>query len=323
MAAYRHGTLTMQGASTPALRPAATASAPVILFAYQRVDHLQRAVASLQANPEAAHTDIVFCCDAAKRPEVQARVDAVRAFVATVGGFRSVRLVFREHNFGLARSVVDGVSQMLHEHGRVIVLEDDLELSPHFLRFMNEALERYRDDSRVASIHGYVYPTGEELPETFFLEGADCWGWATWSRGWAQFEPDGAKLLSELRARGLCRHFDFDGEYPYTEMLRDQIAGRNSSWAILWHASCYLKGLLTLYPGRSLVQNIGSDANATHGNSNAAFARPPTTMPVPVRAVPVEPSALGRQAFVKFFAAQRSWQTRLKSTARRVIRRRA
>ena len=301
----------------------ATALAPVILFAYQRADHLRRTVASLQANPEASATDLVICCDAAKRPELQPRVDEVRAFAATVGGFRSVRRVLHEHNQGLSRSIIDGVTQMLRDHGRVIVLEDDLELSPHFLRFMNEALDRYRDDSRVASIHGYVFPTDEALPETFFLQGADCWGWATWSRAWAQFESDGTLLLSELRARGLCRHFDFEGQYPYTEMLQDQIAGRNSSWAILWHASCYLKGLLTLYPGRSLVHNVGTDARATHAASDDAFSRPATMLPVAVQDIAVEPSAMARQAIVGFFAAQRPWHARLKSTARRVMRRRA
>lgn len=294
--------------------------APVVVFAYARADHLRRTVASLQANSEAPLTDIIFFCDAAKRPEHQARVDEVRSVVDAVSGFRSVTRIYRELNMGLAQSIVEGVGQVLAARGNVIVLEDDLMLSPYFLRYMNDALARYQHDERVASIHGYIYPVGVPLPETFFLEGADCWGWATWPRAWAQFDGNGEKLLAELCARGLCRQFDFDGQYSYTDMLRDQIAGRNNSWAILWHASCYLKGLLTLYPGRSLVENIGNDASGTHCISTDALSRPPTPLPVPVHAIKVEPSAAAREAVVRFFAGQRPWQSRLRGAMKAILR---
>ena len=293
--------------------------APVVVFAYKRLDHLRRTITSLRANPEALSTDIVFFCDAAKHPEHRAQVEEVRAFIDTVTGFRSITRVYRERNMGLAQSVMDGVSQILDSRGRAIVLEDDLVLSPHFLRFMNEALDRYEADVRVASIHSYVVPSDEPLPETFFLQGADCWGWATWSRSWSHFERDGATLLAELRSRGLCRHFDLDGQYPYTGMLHDQIGGRNSSWAILWHASCYLKGLLTLYPGRSLVENIGNDSSGTHCKTSDALSRPPTDRRVDVGPIAVEPSIAARAAIVRFFSAQRSWKMKLRSSVLHIL----
>ncbi|MEO6746020.1 MAG: glycosyltransferase family 2 protein [Caldimonas sp.] len=293
--------------------------APVIIFAYARADHLQRTVESLLANPEAGATDVLFYCDAAKTPGHQPKVDAVRAYVELVRGFRSIKRISRASNMGLMRSVIDGVTQTLAAHGRAIVLEDDLLLSPHFLRYMNDGLARYEHDPRVASIHGYVYPCETPLPETFFLKGADCWGWATWSRGWAHFDADGAKLLRELRARKLTHEFDFDGQFPYTGMLQDQIAGRNSSWAILWYASCFLQGLLTLYPGRSLVENIGNDSSGTHCGTTDTFGRAPALTPVQPDAIEVEPSRIGRDAFVRFFSAQRSWKTRLRSSVKRLL----
>ncbi len=297
-----------------------TALAPVVVFAYARADHLQRTIESLLANPEAANTDVIFFCDAAKQPAHEPKVDAVRTYVDGVQGFRCVRRVYRESNYGLARSVIEGVTQVLAEHDHVIVLEDDLLVSPHFLRYMNNALARYESEPRVASIHGYCYPVGEPLPQTFFLEGADCWGWATWSRAWAHFEPDGAKLLEQLRARKLTRAFDLDGQYPYTQMLQDQVAGRNSSWAIRWHAACFLKGLLTLYPGHSLVENIGNDASGTHCESTDRFSQALASAPVDVfAATAVEPSRAGRDAFVRFFRAQnppwlraRRWLSRVR-----------
>jgi len=286
--------------------------APVAVFAYARAEHLRRSVESLLANPEAKDTDVTFYCDAARREEHQAGVQQVRHFVDSVSGFRSVRRVYRERNFGLARSIVDGVSQIVAEHGRVIVLEDDLELSPHFLRFMNEALVRYRDDPRVASVHGYVYPTRQLLPETFFLRGADCWGWATWSRAWRHFDADGAGLLSRLKAQGLTRQFDYDGTYPFTWMLSQQVQGRNDSWAVRWHASCFLDSLLTLYPGRSLVRNIGNDASGTHGEDSDIFTVSLSPTPVHVADIRVEASPEARAAIVEFFRSHRTARGQLR-----------
>jgi hypothetical protein len=294
--------------------------APVIVFAYLRADHLRRSISSLQANAEARDTDLTVFCDAPRRPEQRAQVQAVRDYVDSLTGFRSITRVYRTHNLGLARSVIDGVSQTLATHQQVIVLEDDLVVSPFFLRYMNDGLQRYRDDPRVASIHGYSYPTPERLPQTFFLTGADCWGWATWSRAWAHFEPDGAKLLRELRARRLTSQFDFDNRFPYVQMLEDQIAGRNSSWAIRWHAAAFLQGLLTLYPGRSLVHNIGNDSSGTHCGTTDTMGSDTSQAPVPVPAIAVEPCEPARQAFGRFLARQRPWRHRLGTSLRRWVR---
>jgi hypothetical protein len=293
--------------------------APVIVFAYARADHLRRSIESLLANSEAKHTDVTFFCDGPGRAEHVGGVDAVRTYVESVRGFRSVRRVYRERNLGLARSVVEGVTEVLAECGRVIVLEDDLVLSPHFLQYMNGGLERYKDDSRIAGVHGYVYPVDRRLPETFFLKGADCWGWATWSRAWSHFEPEGARLLAELKARGLSREFDFDGQFPYTSMLQDQIAGRNSSWAILWYASCFLKDMLTLYPGRSLVQNIGNDSSGTHCGTTDGFSGDTALSRVDCADIAVEQSVPARDAFVAFFRSQRTWQSRIRDSVKRLV----
>ena len=171
----------------------------------------------------------------------------------------------------MANSIIIGVTEVCQRHGRVIVLEDDLVTSRYFLRYMNEALDLYEDQPHVISIHGYVYPGREPLPETFLLKGADCWGWATWRRGWDLFRPNGAALLEELERTDLIHEFDFDGAFPYSQMLRDQIKGRNDSWAIRWYASAFLSNKLTLYPGRSLVHNIGNDSSGIHCEPSNSF----------------------------------------------------
>lgn len=287
--------------------------APIAVFAYKREAHLRRTIASLAANDLAGRSDLHVYCDGPRTPADMAQVMAVRAFARTISGFASVSVHEREGNAGLARSVMAGVDEILNRYDSVVVLEDDLLLSPHFLAYMNQGLDLYAHDPRVASIHGYTYPVREKLPQTFFLRGADCWGWATWRRAWATFRTDGRTLLAELEDRRLAGAFDLDRSFPFTRMLRDQVEGRNDSWAIRWHASCYLQQMLTLYPGRSLVENIGNEGSGTHRLRSAEYSCGPAQEPVQVESIPVAECADARHAFARF----------LRSTRRRAALRRA
>jgi hypothetical protein len=278
----------------------ATRFAPIALFAYNRPDHLARVSDALANSPEAAASPLFVFCDAPKNEGAAKAVAEVRGLAHRIKGFASIEVVEQSSNQGVARSIIQGATQLTAGFGRVIVLEDDLLPSPHFLRYVNAALDAYADEERVISIHAYSYPVARSLPETFFLRGADCWGWATWSRGWALFEPDGAKLLDQLEQRNLTRTFDFDGAYSYTQMLRDCIAGRNDSWAIRWYASAFLRDKLTLYPGSAQVRNIGADGSGTHVSRTDLFDNADWGRDLRVGGIPVAASEPARQAFAAY-----------------------
>lgn len=261
-------------------------------------------------------------CDGARSEHESADVARVRHEARRARRFGDIRIVERPENLGLAASIIAGVDEMLAESDSVIVLEDDLVTSPAFLTYMNEGLRRFMDDERVISIHAYSYPT--PLQDPFFLRGADCWGWATWRRGWDLFERDGRLLLEGLKRAGLAGLFDFGGAYPYTRMLRDHIAGQNDSWAIRWYASAFLADRLTLYPGRTLVQNIGNDASGTHSGRTNAFGSPVATVAPDLTSIEVAESEAARVAFERFFRETRSKDPRpslRESRARRLVRR--
>jgi putative methyltransferase (TIGR04325 family) len=276
-------------------------NAPIVLFVYARPAHTRRTVEALLDNLEAAESDLVVFSDAAGSADEADSVRSVREYVSRVEGFRSLVVHHREQNLGLARSIISGVTQVLSEHQRVIVLEDDMITSPYFLRYMNEALERYADDDRVISVHGYVFPVTRGLPEAFFLRGADCWGWATWRRGWELFNPDGQHLLDELKRRRMIRAFDFNGAYGFSDMLKGQIEGTNDSWAVRWYASAFLANKLTLYPGRSLVHNIGNESSGTHCGSSTAMDTELSTKPILLSDLVVEESAIARKSVEAFY----------------------
>lgn len=280
--------------------------APIALFVYNRPWHTRQTVEALLANAEASETPLYVFSDAPRNEAASLAVAEVRSYIRDIVGFKAVTIIERETNIGLARSIIGGVTRLCGKYGRVIVMEDDLVTSPYFLRFMNDALDIYDSDERVVSIHGYVYQVKATLPETFFLRGADCcWGWATWKRGWNLFEPDGRLLLRELVHQKLVYRFDYDGTYPYTRMLKNQIKGKNNSWAIRWHASAFLENRFTLYPGRSLVLNIGFDSSGTHCSTTNQYACDIADSPINVDPIPVEENEFARQQIVRFFKATR------------------
>ena len=274
--------------------------APIVLFAYKRPLHLQRVLSSLLKNPEAAQTRLIAFSDGPRKPEDQAAVIAVRELLKSTTGFAALEVHEAPKNKGLAQSVITGVSFVLEKFESCIVVEDDLVVSPVFLKYMNRFLNELRDNEKVISIHAYSYPIAH-LPEMFFLRGADCWGWATWRRGWRLFEKDGQKLLQSLEQKKLLRSFDFDSSYPYVKMLKEQISGGNDSWAIRWYASAFLADKLTLYPGVSLVENIGMDGSGENCGISEQFSAPLGQGSVSISCPPVIENEQARQMFKQYF----------------------
>ena len=291
---------------------------PVALFVYNRPLHAIRTLDALRRNELADQTELFIFSDGPRDSSQKSSVQEVRELIKAPQGFRRVTVIERETNLGLALSVIAGVTQIVNEYGHVIVMEDDLASSPYLLRFLNEGLRYYEREERVISIHGYMYPVEEELPETFFLRGADCWGWATWKRGWDLFEADGEELLFKLKRGRLITRFDLEGCYPFSKMLEDQVAGKNDSWAVRWHASAFIAEKLTLYPGRSLIYNIGLDGSGTHCNATGQYGGTLADRPVPVDRIEIMENKDAYESLRRFMARGRKGG--MKSYIRDLIR---
>jgi len=239
---------------------------PIVLFVYNRPEHTVRTVEALRQNPVVCQSDLFIFSDGSKSEFDHSNVAEVRAYLKEITGFKSISIFESDTNKGLSKSIINGVSLVFEKFDRIIVLEDDIVTSPHFLEYMNEALTLYEDDPSVGCIHGWNYFLDDSAIEesTFFLPGADCWGWATWKSSWGLFEKDGSKLLYQLQQSNREYSFNRRDTMPYVQMLKDQIAGKNDSWAIRWHASLFLNDKYCLHPVHSLVRNIGMDGSGTH-----------------------------------------------------------
>lgn len=278
--------------------------APIVLFTYCRPWHTQQTVEALLRNKEAAYSDLYIYSDAPKNDSVRSGVVETRRYIRSITGFKSINIIERERNWGLANNLINGITYIVGEYGRVIVVEDDIVVSPYFLRYMNEGLELYKDEEQVACIHGYMYPSTKKLPEMFFIKGADCWGWATWKRAWDIFNSDAQALLDEINKRKLQREFNFNYTYPYTDMLKAQIRGEVDSWAIRWYASAFLNNMFTLYPGQSMVVQIGMDGiGSTHCTQSNCYEVELKKTPVLYSnaKLQIENSKEGMYAFEAFF----------------------
>jgi hypothetical protein len=240
--------------------------APIALFVYNRPDHTRRTLSYLQKNLLAEDSRLFIFSDGAKTDDDRASVQEVRQIAAEVTGFKSVKVISRKQNMGLANSIISGVTQLVNEYGKVIVFEDDLLSSPYSLRFFNDALTRYEDNDEVMHIGAYMFDIKDKtLPETFFFRAAFSWGWATWARAWKNFEPDIDKLIQAFDKEKI-NQFSIDGTMNFWKQMQDFKAGKNNSWAIRWYASIFLKKGLTLNPLHSLIHNIGHDGSGVHSN---------------------------------------------------------
>lgn len=266
-------------------KPAVIDYAPIALFVYGRAEHTRRTLEALRSNELAEASDLFIFSDGAKNEAATAKVTDVRALLRQITGFRTVTIIERDQNYGLAKSIVDGVTTLCARFGRVIVVEDDLLTSPTFLTYMNLGLNRYADSPKVFQVA--AYNLCGNLPGTndaFFLPFSSSWGWATWSRAWAIWDAEGSGFERLQSDKSIRYQFDLNGSYPFFRMLCDQRLKKNDSWAIRWYLAVFLAGGLVLYPRKSLVENIGFDGSGEHcGNETSdvtrSFDSPPQNLP--------------------------------------------
>ena len=299
--------------------------APIALFTYSRAGHTRDAVQSLLKNKEAAESDLYIFSDGPKTEAKREAVEENRKYIHSITGFKSIHIVEHEKNWGLANSLIAGITEIVNKYGWVIVVEDDLIVSPYFIQYMNEALEKYKDDERVASISAFLNPIDCEAPETFFLRYFACWGWATWKRGWNLLINDDRELLRRLRWKK--NDFNIGGSGPFYGILYCDKVGLNDSWAVRFYASQFLAGKLQLFPGRTMAVQAGTDGTGTHCvRPDDKFSRMQLCMtPVKLNDIPVVESSEMYKAFSRFYMEGKTKNTlrnmidRIKSFVRRLL----
>ncbi|MDM5272545.1 glycosyltransferase [Sulfurovum sp. zt1-1] len=250
--------------------------APIVLFTYNRLDELKQTIEALKNNKLASESELYIYSDAAKDKTDEQKVLKVRSYLKTIEGFNHLQVIERDENFGLARSVIEGVNEILERHGKVIVLEDDLITSKNFLCYMNSALEFYQDEEKVFSISGYTMPLKSLKKydnDTYASVRPSSWGWATWNDRWKGIDWDIRDYESFIHDKKAIKDFNLGGA-DLSRMLKHYKQKKNNSWAIRWAYAMFKANKFCIYPKISKVQNIGFGLDATHCKGINIYSSP-------------------------------------------------
>lgn len=246
--------------------------APIVLFVYNRPIHTRKTLEILEQNPLAHKTELYIFSDGAKANNTnKQQVREVREVIREPFKFATVHIIEREKNFGLAKNVIDGVTKVVNQHGKVIVLEDDVLLAPYALDYFNDALNKYKDIDKVMHVGAYMYNIDRSnLKETFFTRLSMSQAWATWKESWIHFEHDIDVLIAKFDEEKI-RAFSFDRTMNFWKQINEQKNGKIDSWAIRWYASIFLKNGLAIQTKYSLLDNIGHDGSGVHSSISTMF----------------------------------------------------
>ena len=248
---------------------------PLALLSYDRPAHVRLALEALSRCDRIEECCLHIFCDGPAAPSVEAGVQATRQEVKAWAGRLGAVVVERDRNLGVAGSVVTAVTDLCARYGRVIVLEDDFVVSPDFVDFMLQALDRYADEANVYQIDGYMFPIRHRRqPDAFFLPLSSTRGWATWQRAWRIFDWNATGAREKLKDPRIQSRFNLDDSHPFCDMLSDRLAGRNQSWGILWWWAVFQAGGVVLYPRESLVWVGGFDGTGTHCTPSPDYIQP-------------------------------------------------
>ncbi|MGJ7035738.1 sugar transferase [Anoxybacillus eryuanensis] len=247
--------------------------APIILFVYNRPNETLKTIEALKNNELAAESDLFIFSDAPKNRNQEEKVNEVRKIIDNIEGFKSVTVFKSDYNRGLSSSIINGVTSIIKEFGKVIVLEDDLITSQYFIRFMNEALDYYYVNKEIWSISGYTpkltFPADYKA-SIYIVPRACSWGWGTWRDRWEHIDWNITDYENFKKDKEKRQKFNLAGN-DMSRMLDEQIKGYIDSWAIRWCYNQFKYGTYTVYPRTSFINNIGLKGDATHGSFNSKF----------------------------------------------------
>jgi hypothetical protein len=277
--------------------------APIVLFVFNRPSHTRRTLQALEANALADLSELHIFADGPRMnsdTEQLSQISAVDEIICQDWNFKKIYIHRKKHNWGLADSIIDGVTRVVTEFGKVIVLEDDIITSPGFLTYMNGALDLYQQNVKVMHVSAYMFPVYDTLPPSFFYNTTSCWGWATWDRAWQHFNQDAGELLERIEREDRIKQFDIEDTYPFSDQLRANAKGELKTWAVKWYASFFLQGGFALHPYPSLVNNIGHDGGGENCGVNSRFEWPNLAQHIELNEIKIAESAKARELMQDF-----------------------
>jgi hypothetical protein len=171
-------------------------------------------------------------------------------------------------NLGIKRRVGSGLDWVFQQVEEAIILEDDCLPHESFFQYCEELLARFRDDARILTISGNCYDPEKRFAAASysFSRYPLIWGWATWHRAWAQYDPAMERwpelleehwLEQQLQDPNAARYWSYIFQMNYEKCA-------SGDWDYAWVLSSWRHDGLSIVPSANLVSNIGFGAGASH-----------------------------------------------------------
>lgn len=238
-------------------------STPIVVVAYNRPRSLTRLLKSLSnAKYPNKEIDLIISID---RAENNQNVLAVANAFEWNQGAKTV--IYQEENLGLRKHILKCGNLSL-EYGSVIVLEDDLFVSPNFYFFVDQALRFSKNESKIAGISLYNHQLNVHTRDNFspIQDGYDNW--------YFQFASSWGQAWSREQWSGFMKWYENDPDIDHNNNVPAYVRSWSAkSWLKYNIAYLVEKDFYFLYPKISLSTNF-SDAGTHVGNDSTIYQVP-------------------------------------------------
>lgn len=243
--------------------------APIVLFVYNRLMHTKQTVEALLKNELAAESELYIFADGPQKNlknESIIKIQEVRDYIHTIKGFKKIIITESNHNIGLDNSVIIAVTKVIEKHKKVIVIEDDIVTHPFFLKYINQALETYKNQNNIYMVSGFSYNI--KFPKSYkddvySVHRCCSWGWGMWADRWKQVDWDLSNYNKLVNNKKEIKKFNRGGNDLFN-MLQILMKQPVCAWDIRWAFCMYEHNGLCINPTKSLINNIGLDGSGTH-----------------------------------------------------------
>jgi len=241
--------------------------APIIIFTYNRINHLKKLLHSLKKNPESKTSKVYIFIDGPKNRNNRIKTDKIFSYLGNINFFGSKKIFYRKNNLGSARSILDGINYVSRREKNFIVLEEDLILSNEFLFFCNKTLKLYKNEKKIWHINCWIFKNLESKDKFFFSTHMSCWGWATWSDRWKKLKKIKTNETYFDVKKNFKKNFDYLNIGSYLSLLLNY-KGKIKTWAVYWYYTIFKNKGLTITPFKTLVINTGFGLKSTNTKIN-------------------------------------------------------
>ena len=253
------------------------ADVPLLMISYNRPEKTRRVFEAVRA---AAPRRLYLAADGPRAdvPGDADRCERTRRVLDDVTWQCEVQRLYQPSNLGCKRGVAAAIDWFLAHEDSGVILEDDCLPHPDFFPYCAELLDQYRDAPEVMMIGGHndlgTWNAGGV--SYLFSRTTPLWGWATWRRAWARYDPAMTRW-GEPEGRAAVRSKMPAAEYNVTSQKFDAVHdGRLDSWGFAWTFAMLVDGGVAAMPTKNLITNIGFDSEATHTRRPSRAGAVPT-----------------------------------------------